>query len=36
MPFAARQMDLGIFTLREVRYRKTNIIRYYLYVEPEK
>ena len=29
-------MDLGIITLREVRYRKTNIIRYYLYVEPEK
>ena len=36
MPFAARQMVLGIITLTEMRYRKTNIIRYYLYVEPEK
>ena len=36
MPFAARQMVLVIITLTEMRYRKTNIIRYYLYVEPEK
>ena len=35
-PFSATQMDLEIITLTEVRQRKTNIIRYCLYVESKK
>ena len=33
MPFAVAWMDLEIILLSEVRQRKTNIIRYHLYVE---
>ena len=33
MPFAATWMDLEIIILSEVRKRKTNTIRYHLYVE---
>ena len=36
MPRAATWMDLEIITLSEVRQRKTNIIRYHLYVESKK
>ena len=34
--FAARWMDLEIIILSEVSPTKTNIIRYYLYMEPKK
>ena len=36
MPFAATWMDLEIIILSEVRYGKTNIICYHLYVESRK
>ena len=36
MPFAATGMDLEITILSEVRQRKTNTIRYCLYVESKK
>ena len=36
MPFAAARMDLVIVILREVSQRKTNIIRFRLYVESKK
>ena len=35
MPFAATWMHLEIIILNEVRKRKTNTIRYHLYVESE-
>ena len=36
MPFAAIKMSLEIIILNELRQRKTNIIRYHLYVESKK
>ena len=36
MPFAATWVDMEIIILSEISQRKTNIIRYHLYVESNK
>ena len=36
LPFEATWMNLQIILLRKVRQRKTNIIRYHLYIESKK